>query len=195
MNLETKTLHIEVKDLNEAEGIASFYAAAFNNLDSDGDVTLPGAFAKSLNKRLPKLVADHEWKMTHKLGKVLGATETNEGLLVEVKFNLAKQIARDVFSDLMFDPEGAEFSFGYNIPQDGAFYKDGVRYLKEVDLFEVSPVLIGANGQTRLVGVKSTEVEEKVEEVVEEQVETPDYSDLRSELAQLQENIENILKN
>ena len=158
---------IQLKASDPEKGTAVFIASVFGrgpeDADSDGDVVLKGAFADTLERRRPKFVLDHEWSVANKLGKVLSARETDEGLEVEAQFNLEKQVARETYSDMLLDPEGMEFSFGFSVPSGGATYKDGVRYLKKVDLYEVSAVLLGANERTRLVSVKEADptMEEK----------------------------------
>ncbi len=155
MNLETKHVPAQVKSADVATGQATFLVSVFNTVDDGGDVMLKGAFAETLTMRTPKLVADHEWKVTHKLGKFIAGRETDEGLEVDVLFNMDKQMSREVFSDFIFDPEGAEFSFGYDVPEGGAEFRDGARLLSKVNLYEVGPVLIGMHPSTRLVGAKS----------------------------------------
>ncbi len=155
MKLETKHATAQVKSADESTGEATFVVSVFNTVDEGGDVVLKGAFTDTLKLRTPKLVADHVWQVTHKLGKVVAGRETDEGLEVDVKFNMEKQLAREVFSDLKFDPDGAEFSFGYEVAEGGVEFKDGIRLLKKLDLYEVGPVLIGMHPATRLVGAKS----------------------------------------
>ena len=153
MEMKRLTVPVEVKDLNETEGTATFVASVFGNVDSSKDRVFKGFFQKSLTERLPKFVADHKWEVTHRLGKVLAAQETADGLEVTVKFNLEKQIAREVYSDFKFAPEDQEFSFGYSV-KDWRPNEFGGRDLLEGTVYEVSPVLVGDNPKTRLVAVK-----------------------------------------
>jgi len=40
--------NFELKDADEKKGIVTGYASIFNNLDSDNEIVMPGAFAKTL---------------------------------------------------------------------------------------------------------------------------------------------------
>jgi len=158
--METKrfTAPVQVKELNEAEGTATFVASVFGNVDSSKDRVFKGFFQESLQIRKPKFVADHKWEVTHRLGKVLEAHETDEGLEVTVAFNMEKQLAREVYSDFKFAPEDQEFSFGYSV-QEWRPNEYGGRDLLKGTVYEVSPVLLGDNPKTRLVAVKSADEE------------------------------------
>jgi HK97 family phage prohead protease len=61
------------------------YCAAFNNVDSGGDIILPGAFTQTIAERVAagkvKLLADHVWDTDHVMGTVLEASEDDYGLL------------------------------------------------------------------------------------------------------------------
>jgi hypothetical protein len=154
-NIETKSLAFQLKAVDESEGKATFVAAAYS-VDLGKDRIVPGAFGKSLESKLPLFFIDHQHDARNKLGKVLSAYEAPEGLVVDAQFNMEKQLARETFSDLAFDPDNAQFSIGYRVPKGGAaFTKDGIRELKEIDLIEVSVVAIAMNPDTRLVGVKT----------------------------------------
>jgi len=155
----------ELKSVDDETGTAQFYASIFGNVDLGNDVVLPGAFAKTLAdtpaSRIGFLV-DHEWDAQHRLGFVNSISEDTHGLLVDVRFNLEKQLSREIYSDFKMSPESIEFSFGYE-PIDYEYDAKGIRLLKEVRLFEVSHVVKGMNPATELVGVK-------------EAPEAPDYS-------------------
>lgn len=156
MELNRKSVSLSVKSFDDATGTATFIASVFGNLDHDEDIIVPGAFSKSLEKRRPKFIADHNWSVAAKLGKVLDSKETSEGLEITVEFGLHNPLAKQVYEDFKFDPE-QEFSIGFTIPKGGSEFKNGVRYIKSAELYEVSNVLVGANPATRLVGVKSAD--------------------------------------
>ena len=48
-----KNLNVEVRDIDEKEGIVSGYFASFDTIDSDNDVIRKGAFKKSIQERGP----------------------------------------------------------------------------------------------------------------------------------------------
>lgn len=186
MTLLFKSLPLtRFKELTEGdpEGTIEAIVSVFNNVDSMGEVVMPGAFQKSLAKKLPRFVWSHNWELP--IGKVVQAMEllpgdprlppdlmSLGGLYVKAKFNLETTRGRDAYADLKF---GAidEFSIGYRVLRahrvteegeeeddtDGfGFFRFGgksTRYLDELDLLECSPVLAGANNRTALIGVKA----------------------------------------
>lgn len=154
--MEYKSSAYRIKSADESKGEATIIVSVFNTPDEIKDIVVPGAFQRSLKTRVPKFIADHDWSILSKLGKFTAARETDEGLELDSKFNLAKQVAKDVFSDFLFDPDGTEFSFGYGVPDGGAEVKEGFRYLKDLDLYEAGPVLMGMHPDTRLVGAKNS---------------------------------------
>ena len=62
MELQHKSLPIlAFKTLSAAEGIIEAVVSIFSNVDSANERVLPGAFAKSLKRKLPKGVWSHDW--------------------------------------------------------------------------------------------------------------------------------------
>jgi HK97 family phage prohead protease len=153
------------KALDEDQGIAEMYVSVFNNVDYAKERVLPGAFKKSLQQKLPKGVWAHDWSIP--VAKTLEAEEILPGdsrlptelkklggLYVKGQFNLETQRGREAFSDLKFGSID-EFSFGYLVVDSAYNGKDRCTDLKELEMFEWSPVLVGCNPATQLVGVKS----------------------------------------
>lgn len=154
----------EVKTIDNADAPGSFEAvvSVFGNVDSYGDRMMKGAFARTLaEKGMPPVVWSHEWS-TPPIGTVSEAIETDEGLLVKGRLFVGADedhaVAKQVYAAMK---AGAlrEFSFGYATKGSRDVEEDGnsVREITDVDLFEVGPTLVGANDQTRLVGVKALE--------------------------------------
>jgi len=145
-----------------AEGHLVAIVAVFNNVDSVNETILPGAFKDSITKKKPKGVWMHNWELPIALTTVCeelapgdarlpDAIKDLGGLLIEADFNLDTQRGREAFSDVakgLVD----EYSIGYDVLAEG--YKEGVRQLITLDLFEWSPVLVGANRATSTIGVK-----------------------------------------
>lgn len=159
-------------DVDEAQGIVECFVAGIGNKDSVGDVVLPGAFTESLKRRKPRVVWGHDWN--HPIGKVLDIYEVGPndprlpmkmrkagigGLFAKVQFNLKSEKGREAFTNVSFFGEDQEWSIGYKTLDA---YFDGARkanMLKEVELYEVSPVLHGANQLTATISIKSDEQE------------------------------------
>ena len=133
----------------------------------------PGFFKASLEKKLPKGVWSHDWRQP--VAKTLEARELDAGdpllpppishlggLYIKGQFNLETQAGRETWSNIKFGIVD-EFSIGYKTIKS-AFNEDTETLeLLEGELFEWSPVLVGANSQTQLLSVKSNEAKPQVE--------------------------------
>ncbi len=155
----------EVKATDAAEGIIEAIVSVFNNTDEGGDVVRPGAFVKSLARKLPVGVWGHDWEQP--IAKTLVASELEPGdpllpvklsllggLYIKGQFNLETQRGREGFSDVKFGII-TEFSIGY-VPSKVLYNEaDWTRELIECDLYEWSPVVAGMNPETALISAKS----------------------------------------
>ena len=155
---------------DEAQGIVECFVAGIGNKDSVGDICLPGAFDASLKRRKPRVVWGHNWN--EPIGKVLDIYEVGPkdprlpakmraqnigGLFARVQFNLKSERGREAFSNVSFFGEEQEWSIGYKT-LDAVFDTNRqANLLKEVELYEVSPVLHGANQLTATISIKSDE--------------------------------------
>lgn len=151
--LKVKGCALEVKDLDTTKGIVQFYGSAFNNLDSDGDIVVPGAYTKTLAENGPagKGRLRHLWQhdSLEPIGKFLSAEQDSHGLLLES--HVAKT-ARGKDALALYELGIGEHSIGYVVEKDDR--RPEGRYLKELRLREVSFVTWGANPLTPLVGMK-----------------------------------------
>lgn len=155
-------------NVDEAQGIVECFVAAVGNKDSVGDIVATGAFTESLKRRKPRVVWGHNWN--DPIGKVLEIYEVpaNDprlpakmkqagvgGLYARVQFNLATEKGREAFSSVAFFGGDQEWSIGYKTIN--ATYDQSLQanILREVELYEVSPVLHGANQLTATISVKS----------------------------------------
>lgn len=157
-------------NIDEAQGIVECFVAGIGNKDSVGDICVPGCFTESLKRRKPRVVWGHNWN--EPIGKVLEIYEVSPndprlpmkmkragigGLYARVQFNLKSDRGQQAFADVSFFGEEQEWSIGYKTLN--ADYDQGMQanILKEVELYEVSPVLHGANQLTATISVKSEE--------------------------------------
>lgn len=160
--------------VKEAEGIVECFVAGVGNKDSVGDVVAPGAFTASLRRRTPRVVWGHDWNQP--IGKVLEIYEVGPddrrlpkkmreagigGLYARVQFNLKSERGREAFASVSFFGLDQEWSIGYKTLD--AVYDNGkqANVLKEVELYEVSPVLHGANQLTGTISIKADPVAAK----------------------------------
>jgi HK97 family phage prohead protease len=156
--------------VDKAEGIVECFVAGIGNKDSVGDIVLPGAFTESLKRRKPRVVWGHSWN--DPIGKVLEIYEVPNsdprlpqkmksagigGLFAKVQFNLGAEKGREAFANVAFFGEEQEWSIGYKTLQANFDPVQQANMLKEVELYEVSPVLHGANQLTGTISVKDGE--------------------------------------
>jgi HK97 family phage prohead protease len=158
-------------NVDEAQGIVECFVAGIGNKDSVGDVLIAGAFSKSLTRRKPRVVWGHNWN--DPIGKVLEIYEVPPGdrrlpqkminagiggLYAKVQFNLNSEKGREAFANVAFFGQEQEWSIGYKTLD--AIFDPNIQanVLKEVELYEVSPVLHGANQLTGTISVKSDEL-------------------------------------
>lgn len=176
MEAINKNLEKEIRNVDEKQGIVQFYANAFNNIDEDGDVSLPGSFAKTLQENLKRM----RWLLNHDIDKLLGVPfidggiEDTNGLIATNKANMDKAISKDTFQDYLMYKEynrtlehsvrvraiKSEIVEKEAIPAEfkqEAYDKgfDSIRLVKEWMLLEVSTVMWGANEKTPLLDIKS----------------------------------------
>ncbi len=175
--IERKTLPIELKFApDDAADAASDtkqmrfkgYGAAFNNIDSYGDLIEPGAFADTLAEaqksgQYPAMLLQHGgWGMMAQDMMPVGVwdslTEDRKGLLGE---GVLAPIQRGIeaYALMKMEPRPAitGLSIGY-IPRKftvGAKPTEPRRTLHKVDLIEISLVTFPANGKARITSVKS----------------------------------------
>jgi len=153
MDKNIKDFKLEIKSLNEETGEISFYGAVFNNVDSYNDVILPGAFKNCLNRKKP-----NEIKFCYKhdratfIGVFNKLEEDNYGLFVKGKLITDLEKGKEAYiltKNKILDG----FSIGYRAIDTEEI--DGIRYLKEIDLDEISLVINPANPEAKLISVKS----------------------------------------
>lgn len=158
------------------------YCAAFNNVDSYGDVIMPGAFAKTL----PDFLTAGQILFEHRelIGKPLDAREDPKGLFVRGKIS-DTACGRDV-KTLIADGVLRKMSIGYQTVQgrpavlaeiqahwakvgytpsaeDARNIERNAGYLKfliEIQLFEASPVGFPANTRADITGSKTLRLSE-----------------------------------
>ena len=115
----TKGLSHEIKDLDDSEGIVAAYANAYNNEDSDKDISAFGSFTKTVSDNFKRIRVLKDHITTISLGVPVKINANDPyGLFTETKFNLKKEVARDMFSDIKLMKENglnAELSIGYDI--------------------------------------------------------------------------------
>jgi HK97 family phage prohead protease len=155
---------LQVKSLDE-QGRFSGLASVYNVVDLGSDVVVPGAFQKTLQDRggeIPILFA-HDSRQPVGLGKL---SDTAAGLAIEGQLVLDVGKAKEAYS-LLKAKVLRGLSIGYDTVKSDM--KDGVRYLRELKLFEVSLVVMPMNQLAVVSAVKTGQhnVSAEVEDFLE----------------------------
>ena len=151
--MERKSFTFEVKAIDEAEGVFEGYASTFRKFpDSYGEIVDRGAFKKTIqeNKGRIKILWNHN--ADEPIGIPLELREDDVGLYVKGKLSLGVQRAREVL-DLMKDGVINVMSIGYRTITESMV--EGTLHLKELKLFDTSPVTFAADDAAAITSVKS----------------------------------------
>ena len=162
-----KSYNLEVKDIDAKQGIVSGYFSAFGNVDSDGDIMMPGAFKRSIQdwgpegKQRIKHLLNHD--PSKPLGKIQVLKEDEYGLYYESKVGthtLGQDYIKMIESGLI-----AEHSIGFKTLRE---QKSGdANQIHEVMLFEGSSLTAwGANEATPLIGMKNMGTVEQLQDQI-----------------------------
>lgn len=154
--MQTKAVHLDIKELDLEEGVFEGHAAVFNNVDLGGDVLMPGSMKRSLKnwasskKALPIL-----WQHNphEPIGVTVEAEEDDKGLKIKGKLILDVQRAREARALMQAGALGG-LSIGYDVVEDN-WTKEGVRELHQIRLYEYSPVTWPMNPKAGYTNVKS----------------------------------------
>ena len=142
-------------DANGA-GTARIAFAKFNEVDKDGDVTLPGAFKEGQEVRVSYW--GHRWSDLP-VGKGI-ISQDDQWAYADIKFFLDTDHGRNTYETVKGLGALQEWSYGFNVldgEKHGTFNGGQVpgSILKSLDTFEVSPVLLGAGNDTHTVAIKA----------------------------------------
>ena len=153
MKIERKTLLLELKA--EEEGAFIVRIATLNVRDKDGDVTLPGAFEDGKTV-LVSAYMHSSWEGRLPVGKAV-IREDGEEVIAEGQFNLKTSEGRDTYEAVKFSGELQEWSYGFYTleAEEGMQDDEVVRFLKKLDVKEISPVLVGAGENTATLAIKA----------------------------------------
>ena len=153
MDLIRKSVQIELKKDKEGTFIARI--ATLNVIDKDGDVTIDGAFEDG-REVLVSAYQHESWGGALPVGKAVLRVAGDE-VLAEGEFNLKTQTGREHYESVKFSGGLQEWSYGFlvKVSEDGEFDGQKVRFLKEVEPYEISPVLLGAGIGTATLAIKN----------------------------------------
>ena len=189
--METKSIDLLVKEApGDVPGIIA-YASTFDRIpDAYGDVVAKGAFAGTLKRlkesgnNLPLLYGHVMDQPENIIGTVVKAEEDEHGLLVEAVFDMenpkAQTVHRAVLSKAI-----TKLSFAFSVIDDRTITLEDygeVRELTELEIYEVSLVVVPANPRAQVVAAKDAEPELKTsEETPAVDTAEPETSEVKAE--------------
>jgi len=152
----------EVKsdDDTEVKGIVEGYAAVFDVEDSTGDIIERGAFKRTLKQKLPDNLIKVLWnhKPDEPIGKVLELREDKDGLRFRIELVTEDNPPAKKVLSLIRHGVIDRMSFGFDSVKADWIEKGDHqmgRRLKEVELFELSPVTFPAAVGAAITGLKT----------------------------------------
>lgn len=157
--MEHKTLGgLSVKSTDKGTATAIF--SRFGGPpDSDGDITEPSAFTHG--QKVPVSAYNHgSWSSALPVG-IATIRVLHDRAEADLEFFMDTAGGRETFATIKALGPLTQYSYGYDVKRStpGKWQDRPVRILQKLDLFEVSPVLIGAGRQTMTVAgsVKSAD--------------------------------------
>lgn len=155
MDHKNVTTRLTVKSVARGEVEAVF--SQFNVIDHDGDVTLPGAFTDGAPVRI-SAYGHSSWGGELPVGKGRIKTTSTDARLVG-RFFMNTLGGRETFETIREMGDLGEWSYGFKVleSEPGQFDGEAVRFLKRLEVHEISPVMLGAGIDTRTVVAKCTD--------------------------------------
>jgi HK97 family phage prohead protease len=150
----TKHASTPVELKADAAGHIDAVFSTFGVVDSDGDILVREAFTDG--QEAP-LVWSHDW--SRPVGKGVIRTDEKRAIF-SGDFFMDTTDGADAYRTVKAMGSLQEFSWGFRILDAEPGDKDGmpVRYITKAELFEVSPVLVGANRETYTLAIKSADL-------------------------------------
>ena len=171
-NKEIKSFELSIKEEGDDKGQVEAVFSVFNNVDSDGDVVVPGAVKSGFKDTQVPMVFAHKWDQPIGKGSIV---QDDDKAVFKGSFFMETEAGKEAYNLVKSMGDLQQWSFGFRVDDSevAPFKKSDepgdeydVRYLKELTVYEVSPVLVGANQETYTLAIKSGEdtIYEKTEE-------------------------------
>lgn len=189
-NMIHKSFPITVTKVDREQGIIDAIVSVMGNIDHGNDIIHNGAFAKTISERASKIkVLDNHRveSTTDVIGKPISIREIGKtelpskiltdfpdatgGLFTSTQFDMQDDNSKTIFNKLA-NGFINEWSIGFQIPRGKSdratvVTDDGeivVRNIREIMLFEFSPVIFGMNSATTTIGAKTLAESETIEQ-------------------------------
>lgn len=173
-NLSFKNAPIELKEDGDKRYIEAVFSL-FDTIDSDNDVTKSNALRSGYSGNKVPLVWNHDWSKV--IGR--GIIETDNQKAVFKGYFLNTEAGKEAYNTVKEMQDMQQFSYGFQVMKsekgthiDSKGEEVPVRVLQDVKVWEVSPVLVGAQQNSFVQALKSglepyDDVDQEFEEVKE----------------------------
>ena len=178
-NLSFKNAPIELKEDGDTRYIEAVFSL-FDTIDSDNDVTKANALRSGYTGNKVPLVWNHDWSKV--IGR--GIIETDNQKAVFKGYFLNTEAGKEAYETVKAMQDMQQFSYGFQVMKstkgthiDSKGEEVPVRMLEDVKVWEVSPVLVGAQQNSFVQALKSglqtyDDVDTEFEEVKQEDEES-----------------------
>ena len=164
--LSFKNAPIELKEEGDKRYLEAVFSL-FDTIDSDNDVTKQGALRSGYNGNKVPLVWNHDWSKV--IGR--GIIETDNQKAVFKGYFLDTEAGKEAYNTVKAMSDMQQFSYGFQVIKsskgnhiDSKGEEVPVRVLEDVKVWEVSPVLVGAQQNSFVQALKSGLVNEEDQE-------------------------------
>ena len=178
-NLSFKNAPIELKEDGDTRYIEAVFSL-FDTIDSDNDVTKANSLRSGYTGNKDPLVWNHDWSKV--IGR--GIIETDNQKAVFKGYFLNTEAGKEAYETVKAMQDMQQFSYGFQVMKstkgthiDSKGEEVPVRVLEDVKVWEVSPVLVGAQQNSFVQALKSglqtfDDVDTEFEEVKQEDEES-----------------------
>jgi len=156
-NLSFKNAPIELKEDGDTRYIEAVFSL-FDVIDSDNDVTKANALRSGYTGNKVPLVWNHDWSKV--IGR--GIIETDNQKAVFKGYFLNTEAGKEAYETVKAMQDMQQFSYGFQVLKsskgthiDSKGQEVPVRILEDVKVWEVSPVLVGAQQNSFVQALKS----------------------------------------
>ena len=178
-DLSFKNAPIELKEDGDTRYIEAVFSL-FETIDSDNDVTKANALRSGYTGNKVPLVWNHDWSKV--IGR--GVIETDNQKAVFKGYFLNTEAGKEAYETVKAMQDMQQFSYGFQVMKstkgthiDSKGEEVPVRVLEYVKVWEVSPVLVGAQQNSFVQALKSglqtfDDVDTEFEEVKQDEEES-----------------------
>lgn len=152
MKIKYKNVAFDIKEVSDT-GMIEGYASVYGNIDSYGDIVEKGAFKKLFEKSNTVVPVLWQHDTRQPIGGASSFKEDQNGLYMKAELVLEVQKAQEARA-LAKAGVVTGLSIGYTVNEYTHNKEEGVTYLTDLTLWEVSLVTFPANTEARVEGVK-----------------------------------------